>query len=154
LCVCIKRALGWVFCSPSDVTFTIRAKAYLDQREPFDFDYPTVKLLEPQGPKILSGIQEIKWEASTRFRPIRISLLYSKDQGKSWIPIAYGLDNTGKYLWNTGNIEDGDNYLIKVLAINGVSASGVQSSGIKIMNVRFSPQLASLNKNILVLLQK
>ncbi|MEW6679905.1 MAG: hypothetical protein AB1297_02630, partial [bacterium] len=141
----------WYPCSPSDVTFTITVKGYLlNQRKPFDFDYPLVNLIEPSGNRILSDIQEIRWNASTRFRPLRISLFYSKDSGNTWIPIAYNLENTGTYTWDTRNIEDKDGYLIKVLANNGVAASSSLSKGLSICNARFSAQKASVDKNIIL----
>jgi flagellar hook assembly protein FlgD len=126
---------SWRPCSPSEITFTIVAKGFFsDQRKPFDFDPPVVRLLEPQGTQTLSGTQVIRWEATTKSRPIRISILYSNDQGETWIPIEEGLENTGTYIWKTNYLEDREGYLLKVRASNGVVAKEAISGGIKIKN--------------------
>ena len=73
-----------------------------------------LELLFPLGGEILSGMQDITWNA-TYEDPISIDLLYSANNGYSWNVIEENTTSRGCYEWNTKDVIDGK-YMIKVIA--------------------------------------
>jgi ribosomal protein L40E len=85
---------------------------------------PIVKVLSPNGGEILNTETcDIRWQASDQDGDIlTYVLLYSPDEGDSWIPLATDLTHTN-YTWNSSNLSNGSDYLIKVIASDGVNTS-------------------------------
>jgi outer membrane protein assembly factor BamB/subtilase family serine protease len=73
-----------------------------------------LKLLFPLGGEILTGMQNITWNA-TYGEPLSIDLLYSANKGYTWYFIEQNTTNSGCYEWNTEDVIDGK-YIIKVIA--------------------------------------
>ncbi|MEA2054912.1 MAG: C13 family peptidase [Candidatus Thermoplasmatota archaeon] len=91
-----------------------------------DVTPPEIFLFYPNGGEALSGIIPISWgvidnddgdlNGST-------TLFYSSDNGKTWHIIVDGIENSGKYDWNTEQKEDG-HYLIKATAVDNSGNEG------------------------------
>jgi len=96
-----------------------------------DFQNPFVELLYPNGGEIVNGEIILQWNAyddhtSNLDGTIRIE--YSSDNGASWIELSSGLNNTGGYTWDTETVENGDEYLIKISAIDEFENIGYDES--------------------------
>ena len=99
--------------------------------------YETVPRVEVTAPaeegEVLSGLYLVSW---TAYDPdgddsaLKIDIYLSSDGGDSWTPIAAGLANGGSYAWDTTEVEDGDNYVLKVVATDPNALSGEDSSSI------------------------
>ncbi|MHA2094474.1 MAG: right-handed parallel beta-helix repeat-containing protein [Candidatus Hodarchaeales archaeon] len=99
------------------------------------YSFPIPKVIYPNGGEILDNIEPVSWKnvhsAGSSF--IQYWLSYSRDGGSSWVNIlmeSYEIviisdDNTThvRYMWDTTTVENGDNYLLKVIAVdqNGFS---------------------------------
>ncbi len=78
---------------------------------------PTIELIYPIGGENISGILEIKWNATDNIANLNgtIWIQYSDDNGTTWNEIVYNMNNTGEYNWITTIVSDGS-YLIMVNA--------------------------------------
>ena len=84
---------------------------------------PKVNIVYPNGGEILGGLatHTISWEAyDPDGDPLTYTIAYSEDNGETWIPLAIDLNETN-YLWDTSRLKTGTNYLIKVIATDGVN---------------------------------
>jgi hypothetical protein len=76
-------------------------------------------VLSPNGGESWSGSHEIRWsatDASGGTAGITIDLYYSNTPGGPWVSIAAGQANDGTYTWNTAQVTDGKQYLVRVVA--------------------------------------
>jgi len=86
---------------------------------------PDVKVLYPNGGETISGKIFIEWMAVDEVSMCQfINIWVSSDGGNTWGIIAYGINNTGEYKWNTVAQDDGRNYLIKVVAVDEAGHMG------------------------------
>lgn len=84
---------------------------------------PTVRIKYPNGGEILGGLatHTITWEAyDPDGDPLTCTIAYSDDNGETWIPLAIDIDETS-YLWDISHLETETNYLVKVIATDGVN---------------------------------
>ena len=91
---------------------------------------PTLVLLSPVGGEIWSGEPEIRWIAYDDHditAEINITLHYARDDGDLLL-IFSNLTNTGRYLWDTGNLTDDDFYRIRVTAQDGTGHESTDTS--------------------------
>ena len=91
---------------------------------------PIVTVTFPNGGEILNGTQTITWTAvDYDSDPLVFSLSYSEDGGSHWNSLVSGLTSTS-YDWNTSLYEDGEEYLIRVTASDGVLTGSDQSNAV------------------------
>ena len=76
---------------------------------------PDVTVIYPNGGEIINGTVNIRWIA-VDISDVSISIYYSSDNGTTWHCITQNTDNDGEYVWDTGGVNDGMKYLIKVVA--------------------------------------
>jgi len=76
---------------------------------------PQVKILYPNGGEITEGTINIRWLA-TDLTNVSINIYCSNDGGSRWHLIVENEDNDGEYMWNTSNVPDGMNYLVRIVA--------------------------------------
>ncbi|MEM2103445.1 MAG: hypothetical protein QW717_00965, partial [Candidatus Bathyarchaeia archaeon] len=84
---------------------------------------PTVHLIFPKGGETVKAGSEciIKWQGSdSDGDKLVYTVMYSQNNGKTWVPLATNLDQTS-YVWNTANLAEGADYRVKVLACDGVN---------------------------------
>jgi hypothetical protein len=84
---------------------------------------PTVRVTYPNGGEIWGGLatHTITWEAyDPDADKLTYALMYSTDRGATWVPLAIHLTDT-KYTWNTSDLPTGNNYLIRVIASDGIN---------------------------------
>jgi len=86
-------------------------------------DAPVINILSPAGSgtdQIISGNYDINWEANDTEdddSTLDISIEYSPDGGSTWVEIMSGTDNNAPpYLWDTGILADGVNYILRINA--------------------------------------
>ncbi|MFX0093973.1 MAG: hypothetical protein ACFFBD_19695 [Candidatus Hodarchaeota archaeon] len=91
----------------------------------------------PNGDEILANTTIIRWVhgADTLQHPIIYSVYYSPDNGDSWTLLATNLSEDN-YEWDTTSVNDGSNYLIKVVAIcsEGLAVEDISDSTFTIQN--------------------
>lgn len=80
---------------------------------------PQVLLTSPEGGTILPDLLTITWRAWDNISQdtnLSISLYYSPNTGKNWTSIITNISNTGLYVHNTQQWNDGNTYLLRVTA--------------------------------------
>lgn len=95
-------------------------------REVHVVEHVPIELRSPRGGEIWVDTEDIKWDTTFQ-RNLTIDIDYSPNKGQRWEDIVRGTDDDGSYAWNTTNVSDGYNYLIKVVA-NGEDAYGEDTS--------------------------
>lgn len=84
---------------------------------------PQVKVLYPNGGEVFAPGEkiEINWEASDKDGDVlTYSLAISMNNGETWLPVDIDIKGN-EYDLNTIGLEEGENYLIKVSATDGVN---------------------------------
>ncbi|MFX1577312.1 MAG: fibronectin type III domain-containing protein [Promethearchaeota archaeon] len=94
--------------------FLVNAFQWLSENRP-----PIVTLNYPNGGETVNNTITITW---TAFDPnkdpiLGYDLLYSNDSGASWYPFVIGIMGTS-FVWNTTEVPNGNNYLIRVAAFD------------------------------------
>jgi len=84
---------------------------------------PTVNVISPNGGETLTaGINyTISWSGSDLDGDgLAYPLAYSEDGGENLVPLAIDLNQTS-YVWDTSYLQKASNYLVKVIATDGVN---------------------------------
>jgi parallel beta-helix repeat protein len=92
-----------------------------------DEEPPIVEVVYPDGEETVASEISITWTAEDDLTPDlngTILIEYSNDNGNTWYEIATNLDNTGTHLWDTTEVEDGEEYLIRVNATDEFANTG------------------------------
>ncbi|MDP3148735.1 MAG: T9SS type A sorting domain-containing protein [Ignavibacteria bacterium] len=76
-----------------------------------------INLTSPQS-GIVQGLVPINWNYSGLDPDAKVIIDYSFDRGKTWLPVVFEQLINSPYVWNTTNLNDGTNYLIRVIAYN------------------------------------
>jgi hypothetical protein len=78
-----------------------------------DLTKPTAHILEAkQGVDSEAGQLILSWQADDAMLAARpITLLFSEKSSGPWVPIAAGLENTGRYAWSIDNRTPGRVFL-------------------------------------------
>ena len=80
-------------------------------------------VLFPNGGEKVSGIITIDWKtvANSRGNTVTYTVYYSSDKGESWNLIAANVE-VSDLEWDTSGLQEGNDYLIKVIAVENVVA--------------------------------
>lgn len=106
---------------------------------------PLVAFIYPKGGEIWSGVREIKWRASDADGDdMSINLAYSTDKGANWRALAYGIENTGSYVWDTTTIPDCEHVWLRISASDGRFISQAQTAGALAVRNGHTPTIALL----------
>ncbi len=89
-----------------------------------DLSPPHVEVVFPVGGEVVGGEVLIKWEATDNGEITGITIKYSPNNGLTWHRIVRNTENDGEYLWNTTGLEDGNEYLIQISAVDEVGNTG------------------------------
>ena len=91
---------------------------------------PTVQLTYPNGGEVLNGTKTITWNAAdVDTDAMRFTLYYSGDGGGNWSVLATSI-SASSYAWNTSLVDDGTEYLIRVVVSDGSLTGSDQSNDI------------------------
>ena len=99
-------------------------------------------LTYPNGGEYLSGTVTITWNSADitddNLAASPINIYYSDDGGVNWNTIATGEANDGSYDWDTTSVSDGNQYLIKIEAVDlaGNTASDQSDATFTIDNTK------------------
>ena len=85
---------------------------------------PHVEIEYPKGGEVVGGIITIKWNATDIGGVAGITIKYSPNNGQTWHNIVENTENDGEYIWNTSGLEDGNDYLIQVIAVDEAGNEG------------------------------
>jgi hypothetical protein len=98
---------------------------------------PTVTLLDPRGKSVkLGGLVPIRWEGvDPNDDRLTYHLEISSDRGRTWNTIAQALDDAS-FVWNSLAVPDGNTYMIRVTATDGLSSGSAASGRIAVENGR------------------
>ncbi|MBS7636460.1 VCBS repeat-containing protein, partial [Candidatus Bathyarchaeota archaeon] len=86
---------------------------------------PAVSVIFPNGGEILEvgKTYSIYWEGSDADGDkLLYSVAYSLDNGETWVPIAFEINQTS-ITWDTSNVKESSQCLIKVIATDGVNTA-------------------------------
>lgn len=64
------------------------------------------------------GIVPINWNYTGTDPNAQVIIDYSSDRGKTWLPVVFEQSVNTPYTWNTTTVNDGVNYLLRVIAFN------------------------------------
>jgi hypothetical protein len=82
---------------------------------------PTVTVISPNGGERLSRQATITWSGSDADGDaLSYAVLFSQDNGATWQPIAANVTSTS-YAWDVSGLASGTQYLIKVVATDGIN---------------------------------
>ena len=97
---------------------------------------PVVNVVFPNGGEVLEAGKNytISWEGyDADGDQLLYSVAYSPDNGQTWIPIAFEINQTS-IIWDTTNAKESNQYLIKVIATDGVNTAEDTSNSTFIVN--------------------
>jgi hypothetical protein len=84
---------------------------------------PTVTVLEPNGGEVWSNTHTISWEADDDDDdPLTFSILYTPDDGNTWLPVASGLTES-PYEVDSARLPAGDTARVRVIATDGFNTT-------------------------------
>ena len=86
---------------------------------------PDVQVTYPNGGEVLQKGRNytISWNASDRDGdPLTYSVLTSKNNGNTWLPVATDIAES-EYQLNTAGLTEGESYRVKVIATDGVNTA-------------------------------
>ncbi len=90
---------------------------------------PVVELFSPVGGETWRGVQAILWNATDFDNDtLAVRLFYSPNNGTNWSIIQDNLTDTGEYTWDTTNLTDGTDYLVKIIVSDGSLEAENQSA--------------------------
>ena len=84
---------------------------------------PTVEVIFPNGGEYLKAGANytITWKAYDQDGDeLSYLIAYSQDNGENWIPLASNVKEK-QYVWDTSSVSQGNRYLIKVIATDGIN---------------------------------
>lgn len=88
---------------------------------------PAVGVTSPNGGEIVRGTVRIQWNGTdVDGDDLFYAVLFSADGGKTWNTLGIDLDEN-YYIWNTSKLEEGDEYMVKVIATDGIN-TGIDMS--------------------------
>jgi len=94
---------------------------------------PEVEVINPNGGEVICPIGvTIMWDASHPMgAPLTYSILYSADGGITYTLLVSGLTGACpcSYFWDTSGLPSGDNYLVKIVASDGILTAEDVSDG-------------------------
>lgn len=67
-------------------------------------------------PSVISGDYNITWDYTGNSIDAKIFLEYSNNKGGDWYPLSVELEPNGYFTWNTTDIDDGVNYILRAVA--------------------------------------
>jgi hypothetical protein len=76
-----------------------------------------INLTSPNG-GIVEGNVPITWNYTGTDPDAKVFVDFSFDRGKTWLPAVFEQLVNTPYIWNTSNLNDGTNYLLRVIAFN------------------------------------
>jgi len=83
---------------------------------------PTVTLTFPNGGQVLNGTQMITWNSTDADGDsLTFEVLYSDNNGADWTSLATSI-TVNQFAWNTTALDDGTQYLIRVIASDSESS--------------------------------
>lgn len=78
---------------------------------------PNIELIAPTSNENVSGQYNLYWLATDPDNDeLFVAINISEDNGQSWKVLTSDMENNGTYLWDTTKFQNGDNYLIKIIA--------------------------------------
>jgi len=123
---------------------------------------PTVQVISPNGGEsfVIGEQFTIEWDAEDLDgNPLSFSVSYSMD-GVEWSPIDWSLSES-QYIWNTSGLSPSKNYMIRVMACDGINTGFDVSDGTfslnypsailigRISNLNESENYVTFNANLL-----
>ena len=110
---------------------------------------PIVEVIFPNGRESLKTGHNytITWDAyDSDGDKLTYLVAYSRDNGQNWIPLANNVNET-QYVWDTSNLVQGEEYLIKVMATDGVNTGeDVSNNTFEVLDVT-PPVISNVTQN-------
>lgn len=114
---------GYLYDSDNDVFFCNAFYWLIENRAPI------VEVTFPNGGEILNATQIVEWTAVDPNRDeLTFDLFISDNNGSDWSGLASGISGLA-FEWNTTLHDDGDSYMIRVVASDGILTDQDDSDG-------------------------
>jgi len=98
-------------------------------------DAPSLDLISPTSGETVSGIYDITWLASDPDGDeVFITIDISSDSGGNFLRLISSASNSGAYSFDSTGFQNGTNYVIKVVASDGIASSSSVSGVFEISN--------------------
>ena len=92
-----------------------------EAEKPISPNKPIVTIVSPNGGELIGGQTTIQWSGSDLDGDsLSYMILFSTDNGTTWNPIESNVTTTG-YQWSVSDLLVGTQYLIKVVATDGIT---------------------------------
>ena len=107
---------------------------------------PTLQIVTPQAGDSWEGTRTLQWSATDPGgNPLTYTVLYSPDNGASWIPLTIALQDT-QYTVDGAQIAGGSQVLLRVLASNGLLTTAATVGPVTVIqNAKPATDVTSLN---------
>jgi hypothetical protein len=125
------------------------------------FETHDVTIVSPNGGEELAGTVDISWNTlSATGNPLTLDIYCSRDRGHSWVQIATAEEDDSVYQWDTTQLPDGTNCLIRMVANDGILIGEDKSDAIFTVNnpgngvpdiLLMSPNIGSLSGQVEVI---
>ncbi|MGC9359077.1 MAG: hypothetical protein ACP5G7_01720 [Anaerolineae bacterium] len=103
---------------------------------------PTLSASWPDQDEPWSGEVEVSWTAKDpQWRPLAISMAYSPNGGRAWLPIATGLALSGTQAVDTAALPDSSQGLLRLEARHGEGPAATEIVSLDVRNVPDLPRL-------------
>ena len=103
---------------------------YLNVRQEIN-DAPQVNVISPNGGEVLSGISQIRWTADDpEDDELTIDIDYSSNNGQSWSILFNSIANDDSEQFDTRDLANGNQYLIRVTADDGTNRASDTSNNV------------------------
>ncbi len=80
----------------------------------------------PQVGSVVSGTATVAWDASVADEEANVFIAVSRDAGRTWETLADAAPNTGSFMWDTTEREDGVFYLLDLLVYGEGESYGAE----------------------------
>jgi hypothetical protein len=105
---------------------------------------PQLAMSFPNGGEVLKDIETISWEAQDEDRdPLTFNVLYSPDDGRSWYPVANGIQET-KLEVDLSAFPGGEKSKFRIIATDGFNTVADDSDAVFTLASK-PPQVAIIN---------
>jgi hypothetical protein len=133
---------------PNAVKIVVKHNAIPLAQKIISSSAPHVAIISPNGGEQLSGQATVQWSGTDADGDtLSYALLFSSNSGATWESVAINLTETS-YTWDISKLAPGTQYLIKIIATDGINTSqDISHTSFTIAQISYRLYLPILTKN-------